>query len=96
MSGGRVAWNAVTSTSDGEAHNFSRAEHLDRTTRYRRAGEFLDVVTGPGAPGARTPCWPTRAAVNSMTPQRSTTSTNKANGSTSAALTVLPHAYDDR
>lgn len=46
LSGGRVAWNAVTSTSDGEAHNFSRAEHLDRTTRYRRAGEFLEVVTG--------------------------------------------------
>lgn len=46
LSGGRIAWNAVTSTSDGEAHNFSRAEHLDRDTRYRRAGEFLEVVTG--------------------------------------------------
>ncbi|MCU1716848.1 LLM class flavin-dependent oxidoreductase [Pseudomonas sp. 5P_3.1_Bac2] len=46
LSGGRIAWNAVTSTSDGEAHNFSRSEHLERTSRYRRAGEFIQVVKG--------------------------------------------------
>jgi FMN-dependent oxidoreductase (nitrilotriacetate monooxygenase family) len=44
LSGGRVAWNAVTSVSDAEAHNFGRAEHYDHATRYDRAAEYLDVV----------------------------------------------------
>ena len=44
MTGGRVAWNAVTSVSDGEARNFGRAEHLDHATRYQRAAEYIDVV----------------------------------------------------
>ena len=44
MTGGRIAWNAVTSVSDGEARNFGRAEHLDHAIRYRRAAEYIDVV----------------------------------------------------
>ncbi|MEQ3554328.1 LLM class flavin-dependent oxidoreductase [Pseudonocardia nematodicida] len=44
VSGGRAAWNAVTSVSDGEARNFSRDAHLDHTTRYDRAAEFIDTV----------------------------------------------------
>jgi FMN-dependent oxidoreductase (nitrilotriacetate monooxygenase family) len=44
MTGGRIAWNAVTSVSDGEARNFSRTEHLDHATRYQRAAEYLEVV----------------------------------------------------
>nr|WP_198526936.1 LLM class flavin-dependent oxidoreductase [Sphingomonas sp. Ant20] len=44
LSGGRAAWNAVTSVSDAEAHNFGRAEHYDHATRYDRAAEYLDVV----------------------------------------------------
>jgi alkanesulfonate monooxygenase len=46
LSGGRAGWNVVTSWSDAEAHNFGRDSHLDHTTRYRRAHEFVDVVTG--------------------------------------------------
>jgi FMN-dependent oxidoreductase (nitrilotriacetate monooxygenase family) len=46
ISGGRAGWNIVTSWSDAEAHNFSRARHLDYDTRYERAGEFVEVVTG--------------------------------------------------
>ncbi len=46
ISGGRAAWNAVTSWSDEEAQNFSRDAHLDYDTRYERAEEFLEVVTG--------------------------------------------------
>jgi FMN-dependent oxidoreductase (nitrilotriacetate monooxygenase family) len=46
ISGGRAGWNIVTSWSDAEAHNFSRAKHLDYDTRYERAGEFVEVVTG--------------------------------------------------
>jgi FMN-dependent oxidoreductase (nitrilotriacetate monooxygenase family) len=44
FSKGRAAWNAVTSVNDGEARNFSRAEHLGHAERYERAAEFIDVV----------------------------------------------------
>ena len=46
LSGGRAGWNLVTSSGNGEAHNFNRSEHLDHSLRYERAGEFHDVVTG--------------------------------------------------
>lgn len=46
ISGGRAGWNVVTSWSDQEAWNFNRSEHLDYDTRYERAEEFVDVVTG--------------------------------------------------
>jgi len=44
FSGGRAAWNAVTSVNDGEARNFSRTEHLGHAERYDRAAEFIEVV----------------------------------------------------
>ncbi len=46
ISGGRAGWNIVTSWSDNEARNFNRDQHLDYATRYERAAEFVDVVTG--------------------------------------------------
>jgi len=46
ISGGRAGWNVVTSWSEMEALNFSREHHLDHATRYERAREFVDVVTG--------------------------------------------------
>ena len=46
ISGGRAGWNVVTSWSDQEAWNFSRDAHLDYDTRYERAQEFVEVVTG--------------------------------------------------
>ncbi|HEV2674752.1 MAG TPA: LLM class flavin-dependent oxidoreductase [Aliidongia sp.] len=46
ISGGRAGWNIVTSWSEQEAWNFSREKHLDYDTRYDRAKEFVDVVTG--------------------------------------------------
>lgn len=46
ISGGRAAWNLVTTESDEAAHNFSRASHPDHAERYRRAEEFYDVVVG--------------------------------------------------
>jgi N-acetyl-S-(2-succino)cysteine monooxygenase len=46
LSDGRAGWNVVTSWSDAEAHNFGRDSHLEHATRYRRAHEFVDVVTG--------------------------------------------------
>ena len=46
ISGGRAGWNIVTSWSEAEARNFNREEHLDYDTRYERAAEFVEVVTG--------------------------------------------------
>ncbi|AEI45474.1 LLM class flavin-dependent oxidoreductase [Paenibacillus mucilaginosus] len=44
LSGGRAAWNVVTSSGENEAHNFSRDSHLLHEKRYERAREFVDVV----------------------------------------------------
>ncbi|MGE0823995.1 MAG: LLM class flavin-dependent oxidoreductase [Candidatus Binatia bacterium] len=46
ISGGRAGWNVVTSGNPHEAMNFGLEEHVEHATRYRRAREFFDVVTG--------------------------------------------------
>lgn len=46
ISGGRAGWNVVTSGNPDEAMNFGREEHVEHATRYRKAREFFDVVTG--------------------------------------------------
>ena len=46
LSGGRAAWNIVTSVNDSEAQNFGFKEHLGHDVRYDRADEFLEVTTG--------------------------------------------------
>jgi len=46
LSGGRAAWNVVTSISEEEALNFNREGQLEHDNRYERAGEFVEVVTG--------------------------------------------------
>lgn len=44
VSGGRLAWNVVTTYSPEIAGNFGLPELPDRDARYRRAAEFVDVV----------------------------------------------------
>src|SRR5262249_24998824 len=46
MTGGRAAWNVVTSLNDGEAHNMGRADVMEHDLRYDRADEFMEVVLG--------------------------------------------------
>ncbi|MBV8775309.1 MAG: NtaA/DmoA family FMN-dependent monooxygenase, partial [Deltaproteobacteria bacterium] len=46
LSGGRAGWNVVTSGNPDESMNFGLDQHLEHATRYRRAREFFDVVTG--------------------------------------------------
>lgn len=46
ISNGRAGWNLVTSGNPDEALNFGRDAHLEHATRYARAREFFDVVTG--------------------------------------------------
>ena len=42
---GRAAVNIVTTGTSAAAANFGLVDHPDKATRYRRAWEFLDVVT---------------------------------------------------
>jgi len=46
ISGGRAAWNVVTTSNPDAALNFGMDEHMEHSARYRRAREFIDVVTG--------------------------------------------------
>jgi FMN-dependent oxidoreductase (nitrilotriacetate monooxygenase family) len=46
MTGGRAAWNVVTSLNDGEALNMGHPAHPPHDLRYDRADEFLEVVMG--------------------------------------------------
>ncbi|MGW3631230.1 LLM class flavin-dependent oxidoreductase [Streptomyces sp. NPDC005122] len=46
ISGGRAGWNVVTSFDTGTSRNFGLDEHLDYSTRYGRALEFVQVARG--------------------------------------------------
>jgi FMN-dependent oxidoreductase (nitrilotriacetate monooxygenase family) len=46
MTGGRAAWNVVTSMNDGEALNMGKDSHQEHDSRYERADEFMEVVMG--------------------------------------------------
>lgn len=46
LSGGRAAWNIVTTGNPEASRNFGFDEHMEHSDRYKRAREFYDVVTG--------------------------------------------------
>jgi len=46
ISHGRAGWNVVTTSNDDAAYNFSRKSHMEKTLRYERAKEFVDICTG--------------------------------------------------
>ena len=46
MSGGRAAWNVVTSLNDSEAANYGAEAAVEHDERYDRADEFMEVVLG--------------------------------------------------
>ncbi len=46
ISGGRAAWNIVTTSNPDAALNFGMDDAMEHDERYRRAREFYDVVTG--------------------------------------------------
>jgi FMN-dependent oxidoreductase (nitrilotriacetate monooxygenase family) len=46
LSGGRAAWNIVTSVNDSEAQNFGVDAALGHDDRYDRADEFLEATVG--------------------------------------------------
>jgi alkanesulfonate monooxygenase len=46
ISGGRAGWNVVTSSRDAEARNYSEDKILEKSLRYERAKEALEVCFG--------------------------------------------------
>ena len=46
ISGGRAAWNLVTTSNAEDSLNFSRTDHMARDERYERATEFASIVRG--------------------------------------------------
>ncbi len=46
ISQGRSGWNVVTTGNPIAAQNYGEEPHLPKIERYRKAREFLDVVTG--------------------------------------------------
>ena len=45
ISGGRAGWNIITTANDDAAYNFSQKSHMEKTLRYERAKEFVDICT---------------------------------------------------
>ncbi|MFE3277085.1 LLM class flavin-dependent oxidoreductase [Nocardia sp. NPDC059239] len=45
LSGGRAAWNIVTSLNDSEAENFGLSEHVEHDERYAIAEEFVELAS---------------------------------------------------
>jgi FMN-dependent oxidoreductase (nitrilotriacetate monooxygenase family) len=45
LTGGRAAWNIVTSVNDSEAQNFGLDQVIGHDERYDRADEFLEATT---------------------------------------------------
>ena len=43
ISGGRAGWNIITTANDDAALNFSRKSHMEKSMRYQRAKEFVDI-----------------------------------------------------
>jgi FMN-dependent oxidoreductase (nitrilotriacetate monooxygenase family) len=46
LSGGRVAWNAVTSSNAGAARNYGGEPQMEHDLRYHVAQEYIEVVKG--------------------------------------------------
>lgn len=46
LSGGRAAWNVVTSSVQATAANFGKDKHMAHDLRYRQASEFVQIVRG--------------------------------------------------
>jgi alkanesulfonate monooxygenase SsuD/methylene tetrahydromethanopterin reductase-like flavin-dependent oxidoreductase (luciferase family) len=46
ISAGRAGWNVITTANDDAAYNFSRKSHMEKSLRYERAKEFVDICKG--------------------------------------------------
>lgn len=46
LSGGRAGWNIVTTSTPEDSVNFNSAVNIEKSARYRRANEFVEVTKG--------------------------------------------------
>jgi FMN-dependent oxidoreductase (nitrilotriacetate monooxygenase family) len=46
LSHGRTCWNVVTGSYAGDSVNFGFAEHIEKSVRYARSDEFVEVCKG--------------------------------------------------
>lgn len=46
ITSGRAGWNIITTANDDAALNFSRKSHMEKSLRYQRAKEFVDICKG--------------------------------------------------
>jgi N-acetyl-S-(2-succino)cysteine monooxygenase len=45
ISNGRAGWNIITTANDDAAYNFGQKTHMEKSRRYERAKEFVDICT---------------------------------------------------
>jgi alkanesulfonate monooxygenase len=45
ISNGRAGLNIITTANDDAAYNFGQKSHMEKTRRYERAKEFVDICT---------------------------------------------------
>ena len=43
ISNGRAGWNIITTANDDAAYNFGQKSHMEKSRRYERAKEFIDI-----------------------------------------------------
>jgi len=81
LSGGRAAWNVVTTNDAFTGANFRRGGYLDRADRYRRAEEFVRLARTLWDSWDPTRSSPTPSAACSSAPARSASSATRARSS---------------
>ena len=45
ISNGRAGWNVITTANNDAAYNFSQKSHMEKSRRYERAREFVEICT---------------------------------------------------
>ena len=97
LSGGRAAWNVVTSVNDGEAQNFGFKEHLAHDARYDRADEFLEATIGLwDIVGRRRPRPRSERGLLRRSRQGAASSTTRASGSRVRGPLTVPRCPQGR
>ncbi|GAB3931966.1 hypothetical protein GCM10027614_00260 [Micromonospora vulcania] len=84
LSGGRAAWNVVTTSDAFTGANFRRGGYLDRSLRYERAAEFVRTARELWE------SWPARAVVGTATAAGTSPGPTPAPSPTTATSSTSP------
>ncbi|MCO6003644.1 LLM class flavin-dependent oxidoreductase [Actinoallomurus purpureus] len=77
LSGGRAAWNVVSSFDDFTGENLRRGGYLEEADRYTRAAEFLQTARELWHSWRPDASWPTPYGASSSGPTASARSSTK-------------------